>query len=68
MSKQSVDIFDKHMSYDELLPMFNSNIKHSPGHDPKFRVKVDTTPDGDIKAGIFNSERKSINTPAEDKL
>lgn len=68
VSKQSVDIFDKHMSYDELLPMFNSNIKHSPGHDPKFRVKVDTTPDGDIKAGIFNSERKSINTPAEDKL
>ena len=29
VSNQSVDIFGKHMSYDELLPMFNSNIKHS---------------------------------------
>lgn len=67
-SLQSVDIFGKHMSVDELSPMFNSNIKHSPDREPKFRVRVDTTADGDIKAGIFDSEKKSINSKVENKL
>lgn len=68
VSLQSVDIFGKHMSVDELLPMFNSNIKHSPDREPKFRIRVDTTADGDIKAGIFDSEKKSINSKVENKL
>ena len=68
VSAQSVDIFGKHMSVDELLPMFNSNIKHSPDREPKFRVRVDTSTDGDIKAGIFDSEKKSINCKVENKL
>ena len=68
VSLQSVDIFGKHMSVDELSPMFNSNIKHSPDREPKFRIRVDTTADGDIKAGIFDSEKKSINSKVENKL
>jgi hypothetical protein len=56
------------MSVDELSPMFNSNIKHSPDREPKFRIRVDTTADGDIKAGIFDSEKKSINSKVENKL
>ena len=68
VSLQSVDIFGKHMSVDELSPMFNSNIKHSPDREPKFRIRVDTTADGDIKAGIFYSEKKSINSKVENKL
>jgi len=68
VSLQSVDIFGKHMSVDELSPMFNSNIKHSPDTEPKFRIRVDTTADGDIKAGIFDSEKKSINSKVENKL
>ena len=68
VSAQSVDIFGKHMSVDELLPMFNSNIKHSPDREPKFRVRVDTSTDGDIKAGIIDSEKKSINCKVENKL
>lgn len=68
VSLQSVDIFGKHVSVDELSPMFNSNIKHSPDREPKFRIRVDTTADGDIKAGIFDSEKKSINSKVENKL
>ena len=68
VSLQSVDIFGKHMGVDQLSPMFNSNIKHSPDREPKFRIRVDTTADGDIKAGIFDSEKKSINSKVENKL
>ena len=36
----SKDIFGSVMSHDQLMSLFNSNIKFSPTHDPKFRVKV----------------------------
>lgn len=36
----SKDIFGIHMSHDELIPIFNSNIKMHGNYDPKFRVKV----------------------------
>ena len=36
----SKDIFGSVMSHDQLMSLFNSNIKFSPNHDPKFRVKV----------------------------
>lgn len=66
--KQSVKIFGKEMSVEELSPMFNSNIKPSPDREPKFRVRVDTTMDGAMKPGIFDSEKNIIKTDAKDKL
>jgi hypothetical protein len=36
----SEEIYGNKMSRDELFTVFNSNIKFSPTHDPKFRVKV----------------------------
>ena len=36
----SSEIFGSRMSHDELVELFNSNIKMSQGYDPKFRVKV----------------------------
>jgi hypothetical protein len=66
--KQSPKIFGKSMSVDELLPMFNSNIKTSTDREPKFRVRVDTTMDGDLKPGIFDSEKNVIKTDVKDKL
>jgi hypothetical protein len=68
VSNQSQNIFGKQMSVDELLPMFNSNIKHSPDREPKFRVKVDATSDGVIKPGIFNNEKKHLKDLVSDKL
>jgi hypothetical protein len=40
VSMISKNIFGNSMTPDELLPLFNSNIKHSEKYDPKFRVKV----------------------------
>src|SRR6056300_1346631 len=40
--EQSETIFGAPMTKEELLPMFNSNVKESPGREPKFRIKVDT--------------------------
>jgi hypothetical protein len=36
----SESIFGNKMTREQLLAVFNSNIKFSPNHDPKFRVKV----------------------------
>jgi hypothetical protein len=36
----SKDIFGSVMTREQLMSLFNSNIKFSPNHDPKFRVKV----------------------------
>ena len=38
----SVSIFGSRQSMKELENNFNSNIKTSPGYEPKFRVKLDT--------------------------
>ena len=65
---QSPDIFGKEMTTEELLPMFNSNIKHSADREPKFRVRVDTTIGGDVKASIFDKDKNSITTDLKDKL
>jgi hypothetical protein len=66
--KQSPTIFEKEMTTEELLPMFNSNIKHSPDREPKFRVRVDTVLGGGIKAGIFDKDKNDITTELTDKL
>jgi len=66
--KQSIDIFGKEMSIEELTPMFNSNIKHSYDREPKFRVRVDTTMSGEIKANIFDKDKNTITNELTDKL
>lgn len=66
--KQSPEIFGKEMTTEELLPMFNSNIKHSPDREPKFRVRVDTTMSGEMKAGVFDKDKNSITSELKDKL
>ena len=65
---QSPDIFGKEMTTEELLPMFNSNIKHSPDREPKFRVRVDTTTSGELKASVYDKDKNSITTALTEKL
>ena len=57
---QSQAIFGKPMTKEELLPMFNSNVKETPDREPKFRVKVDTSVDDSIKATVFDADRNPI--------
>ncbi len=57
---QSVEIFGKPMTKDELIPMFNSNLKMSTDREPKFRVKVDTDMEDTIKASVYNSDKNPI--------
>jgi len=58
--EQSEEIFQKPMTRDELLPMFNSNIKENPGHPPKFRVKVDTDMNDCLKAEVFDANKNRL--------
>lgn len=60
VSDQSEKIFDKYYSYDELKELFNSNIKESNGHAPKFRVKVDTDIHDGIKAHVFDADKNRL--------
>jgi hypothetical protein len=55
--EQSEVIFGSKMSKEDLLPMFNSNVKESPGREPKFRIKVDTTMEEQIKANVFDGDK-----------
>jgi len=57
--EQSEVIFGKPMTKEELSPMFNSNIKESPGREPKFRIKVDTGVDDRIKASVFDADKNT---------
>ncbi len=57
VTEQSERIFGKKMTRAELMPMFNSNIKISNDREPKFRVKVDTDMEDNIKAPIYNSDK-----------
>lgn len=66
--ERSVDVFGKEMTTEELLPMFNSNIRYSADREPKFRVRVDTHMSGEIKAGIFDKDKNNITMKLEDKL
>lgn len=68
VAKQSVEIFGKEMTVDELRPIFNSNLKYSEGREPKFRVKVDVSGTGVVKTGIFNNERHHLKDEMVDKL
>ncbi len=55
--EQSEAIFGAPMTKEELQPMFNSNLKESPDREPKFRVKVDTTMEDQIKVNVFNTDK-----------
>jgi|TARA_B100001142_G_scaffold325288_1_gene378588 hypothetical protein len=55
--EQSETIFGTPMSKEELTPMFNSNVKESPGREPKFRVKIDTDVDGNIKPSVYDGDK-----------
>ncbi len=68
VQQQSLDIFGREISTKDLLPMFNTNIKHSTDHEPKFRVRVDTTSQGDIKACVFDGDKNNITTNLKEKL
>ena len=58
--EQSESIFGKPMTKEELQPMFNSNVKESADREPKFRVKVDTDMEDNIKATVYNSDKNPI--------
>ena len=60
VSEQSERIFGKKMNFNELKPMFNSNIKESPDREPKFRVKVDSTFDGKLKSHVYDENKKAL--------
>ena len=58
-----------HKTSEELRGMLNSNLKESQdGREPKFRAKVDTYPDGNIKVPIFDEDEQSVKTKAEVNL
>ena len=61
---QSEVIFGSTMTKEELLPMFNSNLKETPDREPKFRVKVDTTIEDLIKANVFDADKN----PTKDEV
>ena len=66
--EQSEKIFDKKMTREEILPMFNSNIKETPDREPKFRVKVDTDHTNLIKAAVYDSNKNPIKTEVTNGL
>jgi hypothetical protein len=66
--QHSEEIFGSPMSRDTVASMFNSNIKYSPTHDPKLRVKVDVDNGGMIKPRIFDANEVDITSEAEEKL
>jgi hypothetical protein len=66
--EQSEAIFGKGMSKEELVPMFNSNIKESQGREPKFRVKVDVTMDDQLKASVFDADKNPKNDEVSNGL
>jgi hypothetical protein len=61
-------IFGSPMSRDTVSSMFNSNIKHSEGREPKLRIKVDVDNNGMIKPKIFDANEADITSEAEEKL
>jgi hypothetical protein len=58
----SQEIFGSRMSREELVELFNSNIKVSQGYDPKFRVKVSD------KTQIFDIGDAEITCPLTEGL
>jgi hypothetical protein len=68
VTEQSEVIFGSKMTREELLPMFNSNVKESNDREPKFRVKVDTTVDDTIKANVFDADKNPLRDAVKNGL
>jgi len=66
--KQSEVIFGSVMTKEELTPMFNSNMKESIDREPKFRVKVDTTMQDQIKVNVFDADKNPIKDEVKNSL
>ena len=66
--EQSEAIFGAPMTKEQLLPMFNSNVKEAPDREPKFRVKVDTTMDDQIKPNVFDADKNPLRDNATNGL
>ena len=62
VQKQTIEIFNKDVSRDELAEMFHSNIKPNDPWEPKFRVKLSEDDP------IFNEQDEQIETEFVDKL
>jgi len=65
---QSEAIFGAPMTKEQLLPMFNSNVKEAPDREPKFRVKVDTTMEDQIKPNVFDADKNPLRDNATNGL
>ena len=66
---ESKRIFGSEQSIDDLREKFISNIKTSPGREPKFRVKVDTEANNkEIKPSVFNYENVQLFEKIKDGL
>ena len=66
--EQSEVMFGAPMTKEQLVPMFNSNVKEAPGREPKFRVKVDTTMDDQIKSNVFDADKNPLRDNATNGL
>ena len=66
--EQSEAIFGAPMTKEQLLPMFNSNVKEAPDREPKFRVKVDTTMEDQIKPNVFDADKNPLRDNATNGL
>ena len=62
VNEQSVDIFGSQLSENEINGMFNSNIKESPGRDPRFRVKIAPG------ASVFDVNNDELTDELNDRL
>lgn len=64
VEKQSEEIFKVQKTFEELQPMFNSNMKDDPQGvwESKFRVKIDND------CAIFNQHDERIDPEFEDKM
>ncbi len=66
IDENSVEIFGK--KHECIESIFNSNIKEDFNRDPKFRVKVDTDYNNNIKPHIYDINEKDITTNAKNGL
>ena len=62
VTDQSIEIFGKQLSREEIHGMFNSNIKESSDREPKFRLKIDNN------TKIFDVNDADITTELDNRL
>lgn len=61
IQQNSEIIFGRELPMDEVLKMFNSNLKDAQnGYDPRLRVKADTWPDNTFKFKVYDADRQDV--------